>query len=55
MVWLVKFAWIRACVKAGLLMTLITQISKYASQKQKNENCMLSALAVLEDSESMCL
>jgi len=55
MVWLVKFAWMRACVKAGPLMTLITKISKYANQKQMNGYYMLNALPFLEDNESTCL
>ena len=46
-VWLVRFAWIKACVKAGLSwMTLITQ--------ERNGDCTLNALLVLEDSVSMC-
>jgi len=46
-VWLVKFAWIRACVKAGLL--------DDPDYPGKNGNFTLNALLVLEDSVSVCL
>jgi len=36
-VWLVKFAWIRACVKLDFQITWITQISKDASQKKNSQ------------------
>ena len=45
-VWLVKFAWIRACVKAGL--------PDDPDYPGKNGNFTLNALLVLEDSVSMC-
>ena len=53
---IVNFAWISACVKAGLAawMTLITQISKWKPKKRMEIAC-LNTLPVLEDSVSMCL
>jgi len=46
-VWLVKFAWIRACVKVGL--------PDDPDYPGITGNCMLNELLLLEDSVSMCL
>ena len=53
---IVKFAWIRACVKASLLDDLDhSDQQKWKPGEGDDGYCMLNALPGMEDSVSMCL
>jgi len=49
-----KFAWMKACIRARLPDHLDQQICK-PKKKKEWVNCMLNALVVLDGSVSMCL